>query len=206
MRLSNRMRDEITRRVLIDTFGKKHDQLRKTIDAYVTRCYRKEFDAEIQIANGIAREQADRMMKQWDGVIDLEVAGKSLEFLRIVGGYHTSDDANIAYRYKFGDLLLTNYRSTYNITREVHGEPLVLEGLALFSEIDEFQNSYDALRMQISGVLAACYSTKKALELLPEIEPYLPKQDVPSTQALVSVDILNSVRAVLAQNIKEKAA
>lgn len=206
MRLNNSIRTEVCRRILVDAFGAQHKALRAKIDDLANRAYRKQFDAQIQAANAIPREVADVMMKQWGGDVKLKIGGRDLKFLYSLGSLSTNSQAQVSYRYQFGEVLTQWSHPTYNISREAHGDYIFEEAAKLQDDLDDFMDAHLALKVQIMGVLNACYTTKKALELLPEAEAYLPKDDVPGTQALVSVDILNSVRAVLQQNLKDKAA
>lgn len=203
MRLTNAMRAEIVRRILIDTFKERHEILRKRLNAFIDRVYRKQFDAQIQLANGVPKDMAETMFKKWDGSINLFLNGTELAFISNVGSSYTNDRAYTTYPYAFGELR-NRYEKQMDVTLLKHGAALSAEASELNTAVEQFNDAHDALKAQIQGILAACTTDKKVLEFLPEAEPYLPKDNVAGNKALVSIDTLNSVRAVLQQNAAAK--
>lgn len=203
MRLTNAMRAKIVRRILIDTFKERHEILRQRLNAFTDRVYRKQYDAQIQIANGVPKDMAETMFKKWDGSINLFLNGTELDFINNVGSSYTTDHAYTTYPYAFGELR-DRYDRNMDVTLLKHGSALSVEASELNTAVEQFNDQHNALKAQIQGILAACTTDKKVLELLPEAEPYLPKDSVAGNKALVSVDTLNSVRAILQQNAAAK--
>ena len=206
MRITNALRADIMHRVVNKAFGDQIEAAKKRFADAARLAFEEIYKAEIAASKNIPAELRDTMLHVC-GYFYVNVLGSKVQFP--VHPWSDGETELAVYNkhgYLYGGMRdKSRYRSNYIDVTPFSCPVNFLLVKNCRDELSQLYNSAAALRDQINLVLNSTMSSKKLLEMAPELEEYLPKNSIVATKAVIPMDTVNSLRAVL-QGIKPQAA
>lgn len=201
MRITKAIRTNIMQKVVAKAFEAQITEKFKKLGDASRAAFAEIYKEEIAATKNIPVELRDSILTTKAFFhIKLDASDKYVRFPRHV--WSTSDNTSEYYvdnnfKYVYGHMRSQEFRSNF-VRISLQTTPvnyIVIK--QLIQEIEELFSSAAALRDQIMAVLESTCSSKKLIEMAPELADYFPKDEVVMSKAVLPLATVNSVRAVL---------
>lgn len=207
MRITKAIRKDMLHAIMSKQFYPHAIKLNKELKALITEALQLTYAEQIAAVDLIPEHLRETMLSVTGGarmhvrlIGTIEEDGKekilnrvSCKFWSSTHRFYTSE-MQIPLKYKFGGLC-ERYEPYFYFDKKLNPE-LWDKIAAKQEEFDTYAKVMNDAADQITAVLASATTSKKLIELAPEMQSFLPVETAPS-RGLISMDTINSVRAML---------
>lgn len=201
MRLNKKLRKQIVEKALQGTFGNQVKNQTVHVDTLIMGALCEHFAEELAVQDSMKPEVARSMLtpghkRQFTFRISENDNSSRIYIQYPIKQKHFGPQVTYPLRYFYGELV-ANSRWQPELTLKRKDCPRMYDALLQATrDSGKLVEQIDAARTQLEAILDSVTTKKRALELAPELQKYFPEEPKKNT-SLVSVDLINSVRAML---------
>lgn len=197
MRLTNSMREAIVRTAVGKAYNEIFDLSVNQVQKAVKACYETLYEAELTLVNSIPEPMRSRVFYESGRTIEIVIEGvKQEQYLPV--DERATRSFNPGSKYRFGEHRTYFGNTEIDFTPLLGTHPELVEQLkkALLTNV-KIASERKTFKAQLEQLVNSVTTVAKLVELAPELAPFVPEGATAATKALLPVDMLTSVRAVL---------